>query len=381
MIGLLALAFALIPAQTPVQAQSACPPPAAFFPGQTGYVLPGLPNAVRDRPGTTAPSQVIGNLQGGEYFTVNGGPSCVDGYNWWLVESNTIRGWTADGNFSGPWVSPLACGNGLPSRLRAGTNARVTPGDPNNIRALPNSTTVYGQIPGGATFSVIGGPQCGVAGRTWWQVNYNGVTGWTAEGDPGVYWLEPAINVAPPTPTTGPVPAFCSLTPQLSIGATGIVAPGEPNVLRDRPGLNASGSTVIGSMAEGAIFTTLDGPRCVDGYHWWLVTAGGQTGWTAEGLNGVYWVNPLQCPGGQVSQLAPGMLAQISPGLPQRIRTSPDTDRGIVLTQVPAGGLVRVLNNFACDDEGRMWWLVVHRFYLGWTAEGENGVYWLNEVR
>jgi hypothetical protein len=49
---------------------------------------------------------------------------------------------------------------------------------------------VIGQIPGGTVFVVVSGPQC-VSGYAWWQVNYNGVTGWTAEGQGNDYWLEP----------------------------------------------------------------------------------------------------------------------------------------------------------------------------------------------
>jgi hypothetical protein len=50
---------------------------------------------------------------------------------------------------------------------------------------------VIGEIPGGASFTIVGGPQCGAEGWLWWQVNYNGTIGWTAEGDTTTYWLEP----------------------------------------------------------------------------------------------------------------------------------------------------------------------------------------------
>jgi hypothetical protein len=87
--------------------------------------------------------------------------------------------------------SGSACA-GFASRLQVGTIARVLPGDPNNIRALPSSGAErVGQIPAGASFTVIGGPTC-ADNLTWWQVNFNGIIGWTAEAAAnGVYWLEP----------------------------------------------------------------------------------------------------------------------------------------------------------------------------------------------
>ncbi|MCL4251044.1 MAG: SH3 domain-containing protein [Anaerolineae bacterium] len=86
---------------------------------------------------------------------------------------------------------PVAC-NALTPRLFVGGQGRVLPGDPNNLRSVPGITgRVQGIIPGGAVFSVIGGPECG-DGFTWWLINYNGITGWTAEGDGIDYWVEPA---------------------------------------------------------------------------------------------------------------------------------------------------------------------------------------------
>jgi hypothetical protein len=85
--------------------------------------------------------------------------------------------------------SPCA---GFTTRLRVGITARVTPGDPNNVRAQPSTTAQRrGQIPGGASFSVIGGPRC-AGGYTWWQVRYGSIEGWTAEASTsGTYWVEP----------------------------------------------------------------------------------------------------------------------------------------------------------------------------------------------
>lgn len=86
----------------------------------------------------------------------------------------------------------ITCPGFLPSRLAPGQPARVTPGDPNNLRILPNvSADLVGRIPGGAEFMVIQGPVCDLAGLAWWQVTYDGLTGWTVEGQGSEYFLEP----------------------------------------------------------------------------------------------------------------------------------------------------------------------------------------------
>lgn len=77
------------------------------------------------------------------------------------------------------------------SRLAFETQGRVTPGAPNNLRAQPSQdAALTGQLPGGSVFTVIGGPTCADA-IVWWQVNFDGLVGWTAEGRAGDYFLEP----------------------------------------------------------------------------------------------------------------------------------------------------------------------------------------------
>jgi uncharacterized protein YraI len=88
-------------------------------------------------------------------------------------------------------TNPGDCTGTLPPRLTVGGQGRVTPGAPNKIRSVPTlAGAQIGNIPGEGIFSVIGGPQC-ADGFLWWQVNYQGVTGWTANGDGTEYWVEP----------------------------------------------------------------------------------------------------------------------------------------------------------------------------------------------
>lgn len=86
------------------------------------------------------------------------------------------------------------CPNFVPSRLVVGDRARVTPGDPNRLRAQAVSGDVIGSIPGGGEFTVIGEPFCdSFEGILWWEVDYQGLVGWTAEGQGSTYWLEPIV--------------------------------------------------------------------------------------------------------------------------------------------------------------------------------------------
>lgn len=363
---------------SPAQAQSTCPPPRQLVIGFAAYVTPGEPNILRSLPGVSSPQ--TGVLEGGQTVLVREGPVCVDGYNWWRVEAGALHGgfysgWTADGTLSIAWLQAWQCG-GMFSQHIPGMQTWVTPGLPNTLRARAGAGANIGAIPGGSAISILSGPEC-VGRRTWWYVSYNSQMGWTAEGENGSYWLDPYYAPTPlPLPTQTPItPPGCWLTPRLSLGYTGWITAGEPNVLRDLPGRNASGSHVIGQVPGATSVRVLEGPVCADGIYWWYVSDGVQFGWTAEGENNTYWMVPVAC-GGLSSRLLGGQSARVTPGVPNRLRTSPDTSSP-VLANIPAGATVRVLNNYACDAQGHLWWQVRYGRRTGWTAEGLNGIYWL----
>lgn len=83
------------------------------------------------------------------------------------------------------------------SVVAVGDTARVTPGAPNRIRSQATvSSSQIGSIPGGGEFTVIGGSVC-ADGYRWVQVNYQGIEGWTAEGNNEEYWIEKVIYPQP----------------------------------------------------------------------------------------------------------------------------------------------------------------------------------------
>jgi hypothetical protein len=169
---------------------TSCSPTPRLQAGRTARNITTTPSIMLTTPGGSG--VMAGEIPGGGLFRVIQGPQCNGGFYWWQVTYNGVTGWTAEGQNTTYWTEPVRCSQSLVSQLLPNTVARVTPGLPNRMRITPDSSgAIIGEIPGGATFSIVGGPQCGPEGWLWWQVNYNGTVGWTAEGDTTTYWLEP----------------------------------------------------------------------------------------------------------------------------------------------------------------------------------------------
>ncbi|MCC6489606.1 MAG: VWA domain-containing protein, partial [Candidatus Hydrogenedentes bacterium] len=80
--------------------------------------------------------------------------------------------------------------------------------------------------------------------------------------------------------------------PRLTIGSRGRVTydPPLPQRVRAAPALDGR---ILTMLAVGAEFDVLDGPVCHDGYLWWRLRSGTTEGWSAEGLPGSYFLEPL----------------------------------------------------------------------------------------
>lgn len=92
----------------------------------------------------------------------------------------------------------------------------------------------------------------------------------------------------PPCPTTEPDKTY--LRVRLALGNQARVVPGLPNNLRSEA---STGSALVSEIPGGGIFTVVSGPQCGEGLVWWQVNYDGQVGWTVEGRDGSYWVEPL----------------------------------------------------------------------------------------
>lgn len=223
--------------------------------------------------------------------------SDVDGDNDWTIITY------GDYSYFGECAIPrYECGI-LPPRLTIGGQGYVEgDGFPNNLRSEPGeSGNLIGEIPAGAQFSVVDGPQCG-SNISFWQVNYNGTIGWTAEGQGTSYYLVPGVPTAPVVPdNVGPTPTFAPTTvpvyqcngvrSRIYSGQKAQVTPGIPNNLRSQAGESGQ---LLGEIPPGIPFDVIDGPQCNGGLQWWQVNYNGTIGWTAEaGSPDDYWLEPV----------------------------------------------------------------------------------------
>lgn len=180
----------------------------------------------------------------------------------------------------------------------------------------------------------------------------------------------------------------CPLTPRLTLGQRGVVTPGNANNVRDTP---TTSGTRLFQLAAGTQFEVLEGPVCADGFHWWRVSANGQTGWTVEGSGTDYFLAPLdssvpspapasqgdgQC--GLPTRLFAGQLAFINSSTPNRLRDQPSA-AGAQIGQVFNDQNLQLLEGPVCNA-GFTWWRVDYKGTVGWTVESSAQAYFLDGV-
>lgn len=88
-----------------------------------------------------------------------------------------------DEQFSNPLCPAPTAESGAYARSYVRTNmAAVGTLAVNRLRQSPSTDgTILMEIPNGAVFVVTTGPECDDEGIVWWQIDYDGVVGWTAE--------------------------------------------------------------------------------------------------------------------------------------------------------------------------------------------------------
>lgn len=169
-------------------------------------VVTGLLN-IRNSPGATA--SIIARAPRDACFNYLGSDSATGWYN---VSWGSGSGWVANGSSytrrgsgssssvtisSGNSSSSASSNQGGGSQnacdrgalVSIGDRATVTPGVANRLRPRPGlNSEPIGRIQPGEEFTIVGGPEC-VDGYLWWQVDFQGTVGWTAQGDSQSNWI------------------------------------------------------------------------------------------------------------------------------------------------------------------------------------------------
>ncbi len=181
----------------------------------------------------------------------------------------------------GPAAAQTTCGTAPAPRLTVGQNARVVVSDGmgNNLRLSPNTTAaVAGVLADGEVFSVIGGPQC-ATNFWWWEIRrWDGTSGWTAEGEPGEYWIEPwpvlDAQLAPGTRPNLPGVSLAFLS-----GYEGVLVPHTMQV--SGVDLISHGNAVAAGPNQRLVWAP-DGTRVAfsDGSDIWVASSSGLTNLT-----------------------------------------------------------------------------------------------------
>lgn len=194
------------------------------------------------------------------------------------------------------------CTNAPSNTLRVGIWARVVEApDANNLRAEPStSARILDRMTSHRRFEIVGGPRCN-GGLRWWQVRFEGIVGWTADGQGSERWLErlPAetqalIDASASTNTT--VPVVVTATPSTSnsnqcwdaprqyLENGGYAIPNRNNshlkIVYTDTDLNSGMAT----LTRNTVLSIVSEPVCRGGRRWYQVEFNQvQTGWITDG--------------------------------------------------------------------------------------------------
>lgn len=102
-------------------------------------------------------------------------------------------------------------------------------------------------------------------------------------------------------------------------------------------------------MPAGDVFTVLDGPVCAEGFAWYQVEFIGIIGWTPEGDNEDYWLEPMP----EEQEIDESACMITADGIVNQ-RSGPGTSYDAV-GQLSSGQVMEVIGQ-AQSTSGFVWW-------------------------
>lgn len=247
-------------------------------------------DGVNVRAQSTLDSAVVTTLHEGTAVTIIAGPEWdASGNAWTLVAYEGIQGWILDDYVA--WYG-LAGEEESDRTLDGGWTAYVAYTDGAGLR-LRGAASYDGEtlivMPEGAAVTVFGTQIYGADGEEWWNIEYEGILGYSM----GYYF-----STDPPSGATVVEEVVAEEDPGLAVwaGANAAVTNtnGEGVNLRYEWGYNSGVATWL---AEGTIVWVIEGPVWGDdGSPWFQVDAAGLVGW----IHGGYLVNTDEAPAADV---------------------------------------------------------------------------------
>lgn len=195
--------------------------------------------------------------------------------------------------------------------MTIGQRALIHPGALLNLREQPSaSADLLEQLPGGDEVTIMDGPVC-AEGYMWWSVDYRGAGGWVVESLIAPLPVDIWELGCPNNPPTQFRPGDDAL----------VIAPAGLN-LRSEP---STGEELVKPLTANTKLHLIDGPLCRQGYMWWQVQTGEDTGWVIENLNGNYTVLRVV---NNVPLLRETTVFQLAP-IDERVLQCPDDEKRI----------------------------------------------------
>ncbi len=190
--------------------------------------------------------------------------------------------WVTTGSVAGaPVLLSTSLNCGLLPLLSTGQKAIV---GPDLTLSLRNEATTSGELMGrleaGTVVAIDQGPVC-ADGYNWYAVSKDDISGWTAEGGNGDYWL--LYHVA------------CSDSPATRLTTNMTATASGDAVVNIRDGAGTDNTEIVWAVATGDEFVVTGLPQCgASGLRWYPARIEAKLGWIAEGQGEFYWIEPVE---------------------------------------------------------------------------------------